>query len=523
MANQSAVANAQTQCNGEAARQSRLLLCARLADYAYVSGKPGVSGDELSAKRPQGYRIVNPSTIFTRSWYQESEHQHRFFKSHAYVCQLKNEDKSDNVNRIVVGFRGTWLHKNTSPGRANGNGGVARAGVLSRLSNFFLDVFGPSNYGLSDLYYDATLIRVPYRTGVIWKWYAYWGSLVLEGSNWARDYLAWPRQVAAGLIYRPDGYVNTELRYPLVHLGFWALWASPEGFAGYDRYGHLWKDQKSNGSQEHQTPREPVREGALQSVLQRLQESDESQKTEILVVGHSLGGAVSCFAALDIVAELRDKDKYRNVKVFHATFGAPPVGTTRFAEFFRNKMQGHESFAVFHERDIIAKCFAWCGSIPAVRCLGWWSNWSRAGEERIIRKPGIQASHASQRENGLSWRALLRASMTTDGLKSCGILVGTLLFLGFSSLTTPLSILITPVCWLVDWKYYSKQKNPPSHWEDTESEDHGNTQALSEDPNLKHVALEYHSLEKYIELLEGPDPFGDPEHESNGPSEVEQK
>lgn len=113
--------------------------------------------------------------------------------------------------------------------------------------------------------------------------------------------------------------------------------------------------------------------------------------------------------------------------------------------------------------------------------------------------------------------------MTTDGLKSCGILVATLVFLGFSSLTTPLSILITPVCWLVDWKYYSKQKNPPSHWEDTRGEEPENIQALSEDSNLKHVALQYHNLEKYIELLEGPDPFGDPKYESNGPSEVERK
>ncbi|KFA61114.1 hypothetical protein S40285_10522 [Stachybotrys chlorohalonatus IBT 40285] len=415
MANQSAVAYAQTQCNGEAALQSKLRLCARLADYAYISGKPGVSDKELSAKWPPGYRIENPSPIFTYSWYQKSEHQHRFFKSHAYIFQLKNEDESDNVNRIVVGFRGTWLHKSMPPDRDNENRGVARAGVLSRLSKKKLDVFGPSNYGLSDLYYDATLIRVPYRTGVVWKWYTYWGSLVLEGS----------------LVYRPEGYVNTELRYPLVHLGFWALWASPEGFAGYDRYGHLWKDQKLNDSQEYQTPREPVREGTLQSILQRLQESDESQETEILVVGHSLRGAVSCFAALDIVAELRDKDKYRNVKVFHATFGAPPVGTTRFAEFFRNKMQGHGSFAVLHERDIIAKCFAWCGSLPA--------------------------------------------------------------------------------------------KNPPSHWEDTRGEEPENIQALSEDSNLKHVALQYHNLEKYIELLEGPDPFGDPKYESNGPSEVERK
>jgi len=186
-------------------------------------------------------------------------------------------------------------------------------------------------------------------------------------------------------------------------------------------------------------------------------------------------------------------------------------------------MQGHESWAVFHERDIIAKCFAWCGLIPVIKWLGWWSDWSRAGDEKIIRKAGCQASPASQRENGFSWRALLRAFLTPDGLKCGLIFVGTLLFLGFSSLTTPLSMLITPVCWLVDWKYYIKQKNPPSNWEDTKSEDCGDVQGLSEDPNLNQAALEYHSLEKYIELLDDNDPFGVPGNESNRPAAVERE
>ncbi|PNP38782.1 hypothetical protein TGAMA5MH_09005 [Trichoderma gamsii] len=180
----------------------------------------------------------------------------------------------------------------TGPQSASGSS------VISWLSNLSINIFAPSNYGLADLYYDATLIRVPYRTGVVWKWYTYWGTLVLEGSNWMRRCFVRPRQVAAGLIFRPDGGVMSGQSSPLVHLGFWALWASPEGFAGYGRDGNL-KTLDMNNSQASQSPRQQrVGVSVIRSVLDEVEKAG-SQKTEILIVGHSLGGAVSWYVSTD--------------------------------------------------------------------------------------------------------------------------------------------------------------------------------------------------------------------------------
>jgi hypothetical protein len=292
-----------SQC--EQPDMQKLLLCAKLADYAYSSGNPNISDNGLRSKWPPGYRILNPIPLYSHSHIHKREWQHRFFKSHAYVCRLIKDDDSDNINRIVVGFRGTWLQKSTSADlRTAPSTSKQSPGVFSRALNSMFDLFGPSNYGLADLYYDATLIRVPYHTGVVWKWFAYWGTLVLEGSNRFSSCFTYPRKVGAGLVFHPHGDRVYNRENGLVHLGFWALWASPEGFAGYNRKGHLWTAQKSHdskglpeGSQNSQVSddeRTPVGPGALQSVLKAVAEAKKRhQKTEILVVGHSLGGAVS--------------------------------------------------------------------------------------------------------------------------------------------------------------------------------------------------------------------------------------
>lgn len=62
-----------------------------------------------------------------------------------------------------------------------------------------------------------------------------------------------------------------------VHLGFWSLWASPEGFARYDTKGNLSNDNS-----------------VLEKVTQAL-EKTKNDETEIFVVGHSLGGVVSWY------------------------------------------------------------------------------------------------------------------------------------------------------------------------------------------------------------------------------------
>jgi Lipase (class 3) len=136
-------------------------------------------------------------------------------------------------------------------------------------------IFTPSNYGFSDFYYDAILIRVPYRAGTIWKWYAYWATIILKTPSC----FSWPRAVAEDWISRPRPELVGNEDAGLVHLGFWSLWASPEGFAGYDREGQL-------------------PEGANARILHHLTKALEDasgRDTEVLVVGHSLGGAVSWY------------------------------------------------------------------------------------------------------------------------------------------------------------------------------------------------------------------------------------
>jgi hypothetical protein len=141
--------------------------------------------------------------------------------------------------------------------------------------------FAPSNYGVSDFLHDAILIRVPYRKGIVWKWYAYWGSLVLERTASVHAWFRWPRTVANDWMSRPHGITTTENNAGHVHLGFWAMWASPEGFAGYDRDGNL-----PDGS--HARIIQDVRDA-----LKRAGDRD----IEVYVVGHSLGGAVSWYAS----------------------------------------------------------------------------------------------------------------------------------------------------------------------------------------------------------------------------------
>lgn len=92
--------------------RNKLALCARLAKYAYVSGKPNVSERELEAECPSGYRleVEDQDRFFSHSWLHGSEYQHHRFKSHAYVGRLMEVNSPDDIDRIVVGFRGTWLY-----------------------------------------------------------------------------------------------------------------------------------------------------------------------------------------------------------------------------------------------------------------------------------------------------------------------------------------------------------------------------------------------------------------------------
>jgi hypothetical protein len=173
----------------------------------------------------------------------------------------------------------------------------AQQPYLSRFTNWLLDIFAPSNYGLADFYYDATVIRVPYRKKSVWKWYSYWGRLILERTQRHPSRCAGPRRIAADWLARPysefpdqrqddNSHLGFEsldqLRDGHVHLGFWSLWASPEGFAGYNNEGQLLDGRDDS----------PL----LAHCKEEIEEAKRNNKrTEILVVGHSLGGAVSWY------------------------------------------------------------------------------------------------------------------------------------------------------------------------------------------------------------------------------------
>jgi hypothetical protein len=74
-----------------------------------------------------------------------------------------------------------------------------------------------------------------------------------------------------------------------VHLGFWSLWASPEGFVGYGRQGLLL-----------------CKDSVILSLRQAL-DPEKTRKTVVYVVGHSLEGAVSRYfsiPSLDLLSKL---------------------------------------------------------------------------------------------------------------------------------------------------------------------------------------------------------------------------
>lgn len=66
-------------------------------------------------------------------------------------------------------------------------------------------------------------------------------------------------------------------------------------------------------------------------------------KANIVVVGHSLGGAVATLTALEL------QMKYNKVSELH-TFGAPRVGDAFFAEYLDTKLPN--TFRVIHYKDL---------------------------------------------------------------------------------------------------------------------------------------------------------------------------
>lgn len=217
------------------------------------------------------------------------------------------------------------------------------------------------------------------------------------------------------------------------------------------------------------------------------------------------------------MSELNEKFPDADVDVFHATFGAPPVGNKLFADYFKDKMTPvpthfskikSQSWAIIHERDFVPKCFAFGGSKWWISWLGWWDDWNRAGQERVIRRQSPRIAATTPASNKPLWRTVLGKLFTPDGLKAIVIGIGTVTFLVISSLSIVVSPVVWGICLLRDRDYYKIQKNPSKNWKVVDKKQQNTAWPGPEDANLKNVGFTYHSLQNYIELLESADPFG---------------
>jgi hypothetical protein len=113
-------------------------LCARLAKFAYTSGNPAsplslTLNNNQAAKTallkqlgtpvPAFKDILDFDRYYSHSWYIPKASQPRWFRSYAYFCHVKgraetevkhDELRGEAVDRIIVGFRGTWNDSSAS-------------------------------------------------------------------------------------------------------------------------------------------------------------------------------------------------------------------------------------------------------------------------------------------------------------------------------------------------------------------------------------------------------------------------
>lgn len=173
--------------------------------------------------------------------------------------------------------------------------------------------------------------------------------------------------------------------------------------------------------------------------------------------------------------------------MYHVTFGAPPVGTAEFARYFRSQVgRRHRSWSISHERDLVSQCFTWCASKWYLGWLNWWGDWSCVGEKRLIRN--LISPHspiATQGNRGISIFEKCKLGMAGLG----GLVVLYVLSL--------LAVPVSAVCYLRNRRYYNDKRNLQGSLEHSYRQD---IPRLGPD-----VALEYHGLETYIDLLENED------------------
>jgi hypothetical protein len=105
------------------AQRDKIRLCAKLANFAYIAGNPEkrvstnrLRGTPKTLPEPlsesfKGHQVINFDEYYTRSWIHDHEHQHRWFRSYAYLLHLRKEN---DVDTIIVGLRGTFNYSTTT-------------------------------------------------------------------------------------------------------------------------------------------------------------------------------------------------------------------------------------------------------------------------------------------------------------------------------------------------------------------------------------------------------------------------
>jgi hypothetical protein len=105
------------------ANRDKIILCAKLSQFAYASAIPSkkISVDDDEA-REQLYHLLTQlgqqargigdrhhghfARFASKSWWRSHKSQFKWFRSQSYFYHYF--DQKDDVNRIVVAFRGTW-------------------------------------------------------------------------------------------------------------------------------------------------------------------------------------------------------------------------------------------------------------------------------------------------------------------------------------------------------------------------------------------------------------------------------
>jgi hypothetical protein len=86
-----------------------------------------------------------------------------------------------------------------------------------------------------------------------------------------------------------------------------------------------------------------------QQLLEVLTKEQLCENDEIVITGHSLGGALANLAAIDIFHLCKATGSKVNV----VTFGAPRVGNNQFVGHFQNEVLPGSSYRIFKDRDPI--------------------------------------------------------------------------------------------------------------------------------------------------------------------------